>query len=160
MELAKSWTTHMPMLIKTVQATNGAVLELGSGLYSTPLLHWLCAEDRRTLVTYERSQKYYQLAKRYQSKTHHVMNNLDKLRPRFWSVVFIDNEAKRRKDMAVRFKDSAEFVVLHDSNERIYGYEGVYPLYKYRSDWIFAKPHTTVLSNFRDEKSFNIYKSK
>ena len=49
----KFWTTHMPVIIKFIQATEGRVLELGAGLFSTPLLHWLCAEKGRKLYTYE-----------------------------------------------------------------------------------------------------------
>jgi hypothetical protein len=147
---SKGWSTHMPMLLKTVQSTSGAVLEIGSGLYSTPLLHWLCAEDRRKLVTHEAKDEYYNWAKKYQSKTHSITKSLDGLEKLKWSVVFIDGEEIDRADLAILFKDSAEYVVLHDSDERAYNYDKVFPHFKYRYDWTFATPNTTVLSNFKE----------
>lgn len=135
------------MLIKAVQMTNGAVLELGAGLYSTPLLHWLCAESGRKLVTYEDNPKYFEWLKEYQSETHSIVDNLNFLESR-WSVVFIDNGIDERERCAIRFKDSADLIVLHDTESDQYGYQNVFPHFKFRYDWKFCKPWTTIVSNF------------
>ena len=56
----KSWTTHIPMLIKTVNDTRGPVLEIGSGFFSTPLLHWICKYHNQEIITLEHNPEYYE----------------------------------------------------------------------------------------------------
>lgn len=153
MKLQKGWTTHMPMLIKVVQETDGSILELGSGLFSTPLLHWLCAEKRRKLMTYEDNEEFFEFAKKFKSRSHSVKlikdwNEADIERK--WSVVLIDHSINRRVIDALKVKDLADFVVLHDTEDPVYQYEKVWPHFKYRYDWKFCKPWTTVVSNFKD----------
>src|SRR3954465_681875 len=58
-------STHFPLLIKLVQMTQGPILELGSGLFSTPLLHWLCFEQERELHTWEKYEHYLDFAKKF-----------------------------------------------------------------------------------------------
>ena len=48
--------SHLPVLIKMVLMTDGPILELGTGFFSTPVLHWLCAEKKRKLVSYDSSE--------------------------------------------------------------------------------------------------------
>lgn len=150
MRLKKETTTYMPMLIKAVQLTNGPVLELGAGVFSTPLLHWLCAEARRPLVTYEHDPEYYGFARKFLSRTHRIVlidnwKNIDV--KTHWSVVLVDQNTDRGQT-AVLLKSSADFIILHDSEaEKIYGYDKVYPHFKYIFHWKFCKPYTTVVSN-------------
>ena len=74
-----------------------------------------------------------------------------------YGIVFIDHSIPGRKhtrgEDALKFKDIADLVVLHDaganSHEK-YGYEAIYPQFKYRYDWTGCMPHTTVLSNTID----------
>ncbi len=145
----------MPMLIKILQMTNGSVMELGGGAFSTPLLHWLCAEKERELVTYENNLDYEKFLKTFVSKNHSIRfikdwKDIDM--QTHWSVVFIDHSpAIRRSIDAIRLKDKADYIILHDSNQdHGYGYENVWEHFKYRYDWKFATPNVTVVSNFRD----------
>ena len=153
-------STHFPMLIKTIQMTDGIVAELGTGMFSTPLLHWLCFDNKRPVESYESYPHYLDFAKKFETDTHKVIFVPDWATQEFgkkYSVVFIDHSIAGRKhtrgDDAARFKDIADFVVLHDagaeSHEK-YGYEKIYPLFKYRHDWTGYKVNTTVLSNFID----------
>src|SRR3990172_11772218 len=98
MRLKKEVTTYMPMLIKAVQLTRGPVLELGAGIFSTPLLHWLCAEERRPLVTCETDPQYYGFARKFRTNTHRAVlianwNNIDT--QTYWSVVLVDQNTNR-----------------------------------------------------------------
>ena len=147
----------MPLLSKFVQATDGAVMELGSGAFSTSLLHWLCAENRRRLVTYERNPKYFKSAKTFMSKTHSIrlVEDWDKIpfedaKDMEWDVVFIDNELERRSIDPIRLKNKTKFMIIHDTSQDDYGYEKVWPHFKYRYDWKFSRPRTSVVSNFID----------
>lgn len=154
-------STHFPMLIKTVQMTEGPVIELGTGMFSTPLLHWLMFGSGRKLISCESYPHYLDFAKKFENKDHEVRFVKDWATEKFddghYSVVFIDHSiAKRahtRGDDAARFKDIADFVVLHDAGPNShakYGYDKIYPLFKYRHDWTGNKVNTTVLSNFID----------
>lgn len=150
--LKKEASTHIPMLIKAIQLTKGPVLELGAGIFSTPLLHWLCAEDKRPLLTYERDPEYYGFARKFLSKKHRVVliDKWDKIDTKtHWSVVLVDQDTERGKT-AILLKDSADFIILHDSEyPELYGYDEVYAHFKYIYHWTFCKPYTTVVSNFK-----------
>jgi hypothetical protein len=154
----KGWSTHMPMLLKTVLATKRTCVEVGGGLYSTPLLHWLCREKGIKLISYENDEKFYEYEHGYKSSMHKVkfITNWDDMPvdDQQYGVVFIDHHpAKRRGTDVLRFKDSADFIVLHDSDkETTFGYDKVWDSFKYRFNWTGCHPNTTVLSNFIDLK--------
>lgn len=153
-------STHFPMLIKTVQNTTGTVIELGSGMFSTPLLHWLLFDTGRKLISYESYQHYLDFANKFRSPMHEVKFVKDWATEPFterYSVVFIDHSISKRAhsrgDDALRFKDLADYIVLHDAGKHShekYGYENIYPHFKYRHDWEGNKVATTVLSNTQD----------
>src|SRR4051812_1705868 len=65
-------STHFPLLIKAVQMSEGPVLELGSGLFSTPLLHWMCFEGKRQLLTVEGYKHYLEFADKFKAPWHEV----------------------------------------------------------------------------------------
>jgi hypothetical protein len=143
----------MPVLIKVIQGTSGPVLELGAGPFSTPLLHWLCAENGRKLVSYDDVKQYYKMAKRFQSKTHSAefvkdWNKIDI--DKKWDVVFADHPANRRVKDAIRLKDKANYIVLHDTEDRVYGYHRLWKYFKYVYHWKLHRPWTSVISNFND----------
>jgi hypothetical protein len=154
MVLSKNWSTHMPMLIKLVQATNGSVMELGAGLFSTPLLHWLCAEKRRRLVTYEDNEEYYKFSKTFQSRNHHIRLVKDWRKVPIkghYSVILVDHTTKRRAKDAIKWKDNADYIILHDTEApRCYGWDRVYPYFKYVYHWKGSHPQTSVVSNTQD----------
>lgn len=148
-------STHFPMLIKVVQSTDGPILEMGSGLFSTPLLHWLCFEKKRKLITCENYKHYLEFANKFKTDFHDVRFIEPSKRPLLegsFSVVFIDHSPKphTRGDDALLFKDTADYIVLHDAGPEPYekyGYKKIYSEFKYVYHWTGAVPHTTVLSN-------------
>jgi len=151
----KETSTHNLMLIKCIQATDGAVLEMGSGFFSTPLLHWLCAERHRLLITYEDNLEYFNFANRFKSWNHRVRFTPDwniKI-DRHYSVALIDQTTKYRASVALALKDSVDYIILHDSQaEDHYKYHRLWGHFKYRYDYKDHYPWTTVLSNFNDLK--------
>lgn len=148
----KQVSTYMPVLIRAVLLTSGPVLELGAGVFSTPLLHWLCAENRRSLLTYEKDPEYFEFAKKFMSRTHRIrqIDNWTKIDVDIhWSVVLVDQD-NARGESAILLKDTADFIILHDSEyPELYGYDKVYPHFKHIYHWTFSKPYTTVVSNFK-----------
>lgn len=153
-------SSHLPMLIKVVQNSVGPIAELGTGLFSTPLLHWLC-EGEKYIFSYENYKHYYDFAKLFATDSHKIVNVKDWDTQEYldyYGVVFIDHSIPRRNhtrgDDALKFKDKADFVILHDagpnSNPK-YGYDKIYSEFKYRYDFTPKNaPATTVLSNKKD----------
>lgn len=148
--------THIPMLIKMMNISDGPVLELGSGFNSTPFLYWLCKDQNRKFVSYDNDQKWIEKVG-YNTQ---FIDDWDKtdIDNTHWSVALLDHRPGERRHVdAERLKDKADFIVLHDSElilEKYYMYEKIYPLFKYRFDYTKFLPHTTVLSNFIDLERF------
>lgn len=157
MKLHYSYTTHMPVLMKLVNMTEGPILELGGGMFSTPLLHWMCREKKRKLVSYDSSEQYFGFMKRFENDYHkvHLVKDwagigLDE----DWSVVFIDQSGGASRARSAReLANNADYVLLHDTDEAhdyYYQYSKIYKHYKYRWDTKGIYPRSTVLSNFKD----------
>lgn len=160
----KQCSTHNPMLLAVVPKTTGDVCELGSGFYSTPLLHWLT--QGRRFVTYENDPGYLHYAKKFQTNNHRI-KHMEKVDfNKHWSVVFIDHSLRNRDgsragkhkdrgDDVLRFKN-ADIFILHDSEDPKYRYEQLRDKFKYWYEWKESKPWTAVISNTVDvEKLIN-----
>lgn len=157
MRYSATWGSHLPLLIKVFNLSEGPVLEMGMGLFSTPVLHWLCLDNKRELVSYDNTREYYDMNKTFESPTHKIFYvdnddwraaDIDK----HWGMVFIDQHPSlRRGEDAVRLAQLADYVVMHDTNDEPgHNYQKVWAHYKYRYDWKRQKPYTTVLSNFKE----------
>lgn len=139
--------------------TDGPVLELGAGSSSTPLLYWLCKAQGREFVSYENNEKWCKALEETIGFCPKFIKDWSDLKVGdiHWSVVLIDHRpAIRRKVSATRLKDYADYIILHDSEPEInkfYRYTDIYSLFKYRYDYKKFKPHTVVLSNFKDLKN-------
>lgn len=48
-----SYSSHLPLLVAAVASTTGTIVELGAGLYSTPILQALCGVQNRPLLTFD-----------------------------------------------------------------------------------------------------------
>ena len=152
-------STHNPLLLRAVMASTGPVLELGAGLSSTPLLHWLCKMLDRELWTYETDQDYWKMANEFRSRSHHIrrVDNWDQADILMnWGVSLVDHApAKRRIVDIKRLNGRCDYIVIHDTEkECVYGYDQIWPLFKYRFDWKECVPYTTVVSNLFPLDSF------
>lgn len=160
MKINRGWGSHIPVLVKAMQMTKGTVLELGTGIYSTPVMHWLCYENKRPLVSYESDQKYFLHSIKYKNDFHEVyfIEDWNKINlDRQWSVVLVDTIEWARRDLVKLLTNNSQYVVLHDTNpklDNIYHYSEIYGLFKYRYDYTRADPNTTIVSNFHDVSDF------
>lgn len=154
--------SHLPVLMKIVNMTQGPILELGCGLYSTNPLHWACHSTKRRLVTYENNPDYFGFIKAYENDFHEVhcindWSSIDISEP--WSVAFVDHEPASRRAVEIKRLSHAEYVVAHDANnkdDRKYRYSTILKLYKYHLRYAGANPHTTIFSNKHDVRSIVI----
>ena len=62
----------MPVIVRVVEATTGPILELGMGLYSTPLLDLMCHEEKRSLISYDDDKEWFNENKEWESDYHKV----------------------------------------------------------------------------------------
>lgn len=141
--------------------TDGAVLEMGMGYCSTPILHWLCAVNKRKLVSIDNDPKYFKIWKSFACDFHQLFLVEDWEQAEIetnWDVVLIDHKpAERRKEDVKRLANLAKLLVLHDSNgsnDKLYHYSEIYPLFKWK--FVYGKyyPETVLLSNVIDLTGF------
>lgn len=152
--------SHMPVISRVMEETTGPVLELGMGIYSTPLLDLMCHESKRELVSYDDDKEWFEENKGWESDYHKVIfiDNYDNadIESRKWSVVLVDHKpAIRRITEIRRLSQNADYVIIHDSEpecDKFFKYSRIYPLFKYRYDYKITRPNTTILSNFKDPK--------
>ena len=158
-----NYATHLPCLMKAIEKTTGDILELGTGLFSTPYLHYISILQNRKVVSYENFPEWGRriIDYGYQNELHeiHIIDSYDKAPiDREWSVVLIDQTPdSSRSEEIVRLKDLAKYIVIHDanpSNYKVTHYDGIYPLFKYKTDWHGDKNRATVLSNLVDLEDF------
>lgn len=157
MKVDRGWSSHNFPLIKYVLKTSGPILELGTGLFSTPILHWLALENNRELISYENYEKYYKLVRSFNKGNHKVIfvDDYDKAEiERPWDVVLIDNgpEARRIVDIK-RVANYAKYIIVHDTEpevEALYGYKKAFSDFKYQLQYTKSKPYTTILSNLEE----------
>lgn len=163
MRISIKYGSHFPILTKLVEITDGPILELGVGIYSTSYLHWACFPTKRKLYSFESAEGWIRYFKDCQSDFHEVIfiDDWDKLEiNKFWDIAFIDHDPNERRHIEVkRLANNAKYIILHDSepeHDSKYKYSEIYPLFKYRFDYTLCKPYTTVLSNFVDLKNLII----
>ncbi len=143
------WGTHLPLLVRCVAKTKGAVLELGCGLYSTPVLHALCHD--RDLTSVETNQEWARRFFHYRSKNHKIIIDDSVDLTRKYSVALVDQSPAHERAKAVEaLKDNTDLIVCHDSEHRLYNLEPALADFKYRVEWKRYAPWTTVVSNTID----------
>lgn len=161
MRFSLRYATHLPVLMQAVNKTGGRVLELGAGLFSTPVLHWMCVINKRHLTTYDNDKRFLNWATRYDGEYHHVYyvedwDDADIKWP--WDVALVDHSPSERRITEIRkIANLAKYIVIHDSNGRynkFYHYDTIYPLFKHQLNFNDVEPSTTILSNIVDLKDF------
>ena len=117
--------THQPVLWAAAIAAEGAILEFGCGYGSTPLLHGLAEDLGVRLVTLDSDEEWLRrFRSRLESPFHEFRlvqdwaSELDKPDwDRDWGLVFVDQSPFEARALTVdRFRDRADYVVVHDSD--------------------------------------------
>ena len=119
-----TFATHQPVLWEAVQRTRGAVVEFGCGFGSTPMLHFLCSQQNRELLTLESDPVWLsKFVKRYSTPHHRFLHVEDwdsllkdpAIVDRKWDVAFVDQAPwEARHKTVVCMKKMCTFIVLHD----------------------------------------------
>ncbi len=153
--------THIPLLVRAFTLSEGDVLEVGTGYFSTAILRWLCEMSGRTLYSYEASPFWYGKLMKTPNFYHKVfkVNNYDEVDVNHhWGLAFIDHAPEQRRHVEIkRLANLADYIVIHDTNpefDQSYKYSRIWPLFKYRYDFTKYHPHTSVVSNFFSLEKF------
>lgn len=141
--------SHVPVLAAAVAATEGPVLELGCGWWSTPMLRLLCRH--RPLESYDTDPEWAKLF------SVPVVKNWKQWLPNFktYGAIFIDcSPGEERKELAMKLKGMAKFIVLHDAEcdsrhggGGNYRYDDIYGRFKYVEHYRVIRPVTAILSD-------------
>jgi len=158
------YSSHLPLLLEALKQTTGDVLELGPGVFSTPVLHWLCEKDKRNLVTIESDLHWHRICRQYfrtDLHKHYYVEKWDDAEAyinKKWDVVLVDHApSARRVEEIKKLANLAKYIVVHDANEwheRVYHLSTIYPLFKYKFLFTKVEPHVVVLSNFINLDNF------
>lgn len=143
--------SHIPLLIKLMPKVNLPILELGMGWNSTPLLHWLAKEKGLFIYSFESDPEWIKFFEEYKDEGHSVnLTNFENTFPGNYGLVFIDHRpAYKRKYSALKYKDTADYIVLHDSEQgKPYSYDKIIDQFEDHFEYkSVGKPYTLVLSN-------------
>lgn len=66
------YSTHQPLLVAAMLYTQGPILEMGGGYYSTPLVSAFANIQQREAHTIETSAEVYDLVKHFSSRFHNI----------------------------------------------------------------------------------------
>ena len=149
--------SHVPLLVRVFTLSEGDVLELGTGYFSSLILKWMSTLSHRKVFAYENRQYWDKKAKEKQTEFYKVklINSYnDAPIERKWGMAFVDHGPNSRRVVEIkRLADYADYIVIHDTNpewDDIYHYSKIWKLFKYRYDYKLYHPHTSVVSNFKD----------
>lgn len=152
------WGSHVPVLGALASAyTNGKFLELGAGDYSTPLLHNISYLKGCLLLTLETDQnwlnKYFDMLTPWHKlravKDWDLIYGLPEVKDQWFNLIFVDHAPGERRIIDIeRFMNKCDYMVVHDTQvPHVYGYDQVFPKFKYQYTYKRFPTWTTVLSN-------------
>ena len=158
---ADGYSTHQVPLISAVMQTKGAIIELGTGIYSTPLLHEICGN--RPLLSVDSDPEWLDNFRYLETENHKLLaiENHDWLQSEAYintlaneggiGVVFVDQGDVEARAVSIAFcADKADIIVVHDSNVAAYGYPEAFEPFRYMYEYTPHTLHTVVLSNVVD----------
>ena len=159
-----NWGSHTVVLLKIFEISQGPVLEMGIGVFSTPLLHALCKRDNRLLVSYDNDAAYINAHRGFITDGHQLtlVKDWDKIdiQSTKWGMAFMDHgPGDRRVEDTKKLANIAQFVVVHDTElrqEKYYHSTEIDSIFKYRFDYKELEPNTSVFSNFVDITNLKI----
>lgn len=144
----QAWGSHLVPLMASLLATNGPVLEVGVGYWSTPMLDGFCKAAGRPFVRVENAPEWAQnFPGTAISGDYSILTGLAVQQ---WSVVFLDHSPGwRRAADALLFRHTAEIIVVHDwsSTEISDPFQPILGNWKYSKTYNRYAPATLLLSN-------------
>lgn len=161
-----NYGTHQRLLLRAALRTTGPMLELGTGWYSTPLLHEVAMIQERTLFSHDNDRAWLAPMANIFRSDRHFFETLNRATwmYRQWGLVFVDHgptpetprndkgllNALDRAQAVLDLMDRTDVFVLHDTEQPVrweYDWDKVLPLFKYHITDASHDVHTTICSN-------------
>lgn len=159
------WSTHLPVLAAAVAKTQGPILELGCGHYSTRLLHALC--DGRELITVDGNANFVEMMKPLISPFHQIVCVSDIAAwvastlaagdlPHFAFVFEDSGRAQLRPNNIAALRGHADFFVVNNTEpdprsdaryRPVYRYETILPTFPHQWTYKRYPVWTSVVSD-------------
>jgi hypothetical protein len=156
------FASHEPVLAACVTFSRGDIIEIGGGMYSTPLLHYLAKATGRNLVTVETCPAWAERLKVYARPFHRVFSSFEAAAAVLQSVpfgmAFVDGHENERAG-AIRGLLHVPWVIVHDTEAcHLSQYPGLaeaLAMFNRRVDIRIPEfnNQTSVLSNTEDVKA-------
>ncbi|UJR38416.1 hypothetical protein I4U23_031084 [Adineta vaga] len=162
--LDNAYGSHAIVLLAAAYATeSGAILELGMGSTSTPILHCVSTEQKRFVLSADSDIRWVNhFISLYGNSTLHQMMHVDVQSQMgvewaradihsaaTWSIVFIDHRpGPRRQFDLFGYSSRSTLVILHDTEQSaLYNYGTGLRAYPYQYRFTKLKTYTDVLSS-------------
>ena len=151
--------SHIVTLLPCIHWTQGPILEVGAGYYSTALISLYshtryCRTMESDRLWLEKVRNFFpvfcDLSKDIGHDFQHVNDYRDAvMEDRAWDIVFIDQgDYHSRAETAQRMKDKSRLVIMHDTE--IEGLNTALDGYRYRYDLKSILPYTSIGSQVDD----------
>jgi predicted O-methyltransferase YrrM len=155
-EWGDGWGTNVPLLAAAVAASTGPVLEIGGGLFSTPVLAAMCKATNRELITLDNDENWIKSYADVQKNAHCLPQWDEQELERFkaqYGVIFVDHrpdDARLPVLQAIRAWNP-DYIVCHDTcNPYFTGVDAFLNTFAWRYDWGFMASSTTVVSDTKE----------
>jgi hypothetical protein len=173
-----TYGSHVIPLLASLWVSDGAILELGSGWYSTPVAHRISDVQNRTVLTADSTHAWLKYFLFFASRKHSLyfvnkqktpVNNDDGIlqvvnswgaigqQKAHWGFIFVDHApAGQRIKELQRLRKQADLFLIHDTEpirDNIYMMEKPLSTFKYRTTFGpgWAKINTDAVSDTRPE---------
>lgn len=169
-----AFSSHQPVLIHLLNTIKeGRVLEFGMGYNSTPIMNLICGMQDRKLLSLETDEVWLNKFIDYKGENHNILfmkpHELAKYNHKLfsekYSIVFVDGApAQLRQPFLEKIKDSADYIIIHDTECVVQGVKNVYAfdfsMFKHVHHFKSSLPMTSLVSNMDiiDEKVLEIFK--
>lgn len=155
--------SHVPFLVRCAIRTKGPMLELGSGFYSTPVLHEIAQTMNRPLLTLDDSERWlahqndlcvppHEFGVSEDLRQHSRL--LKPMNADRWGLVFVDSSpAETRGELVMMLKDIADIIVCHDTedyHDYVHKYQAAFSTFPHRVDYTRVRPYTSAVSALHD----------
>lgn len=147
---AQRFGTHLPLLAAVIaKAGPGAVLEVGTGHASAPLISEMCRATGRDHVVYEPDPAWAEVTQGLGCLVYHLGSNPTVNR---CAVALVDCWGWDRLGWLQKLRDVTEFIVVHDTDDPagdLKEMNAYLDTFKYRYDYKVMTPWTSVVSMTR-----------
>lgn len=151
-QFTSNWDSHRPLLWEALEATQGKVIEFGSGFGSTPFIDGYCRERKRPFTSYENNQAWIDQLHEMNLGAPEYIANWDDVPLHDIDVLFIDSApGERRKVDIKRWANNAKILVVHDCEKAAdHGYKMRVELskFKYAIEYVTDGAGAMAVSNF------------